>query len=298
MPIPCLSLAAANPERVLIVDATLPGGKQSLRCSMTPLKKLRVARAVADLGVDVIEAGAPLASAGDWDLVTTVAREVQGPIIAALARCNRADIEFTADALREAPRRRINVFLAPGPVHSRCNSIVVEEEILRGAIDGVHIARDLIEDVEFSASISHIEWEFLAQVVEAAVDAGASTVNLSDSVGYVVPDEFAELIRYVRRNVRGIHKVRLSVRCSNNLGIAMANSLAAVVAGARQVVCTMVGIGKQGGSCTLEELVIALRAREAFFNVATGIHEDRLFQTSQVVSIVTGIQIPQYTQIC
>src|SRR6202045_3874277 len=283
-----------NPDRVLIFDTTLRDGEQSPGCSMTRPEKLRVARALAELGVDVIEAGFPAASHGDFDSVQAVAREVQGPIICALARCSFEDIELAARALSEAPRHRIHVFLATSAIHRQYKLNMAQEEILRTAVEGVKMAREWCEDVEFSPEdASRTELEFLAQVVEAAIEAGASTVNIPDTVGYTVPDEFAELFRYLRKNVRGIDKIRLSVHCHDDLGMAVANSLTAVVAGARQVECTINGIGERAGNCSLEEVVMALKTRAAFFNVTTGIQTSRLYPTSRLVSSITGMPIPR-----
>src|ERR1700753_613741 len=237
-----------DPDRVLIFDTTLRDGEQSPGCSMTQPEKLRVARALAELGVDVIEAGLPAASRGDWESVSAVAREVQGAIICGLARCNREDIELAAKALRPAPQHRIHVFLATSAIHRQYKLKMALEEILRRAVEGVKIARGLCEDVEFSPEdASRTELEFLAQVVEAAIEAGASTVNIPDTAGYTVPDEFAELFRYLRKNVRGIEKIRLSVHCHDDLGMAVANSLTAVAGGGRPVVCEDDGIGE--GAC-------------------------------------------------
>src|SRR5579864_140354 len=283
-----------TPDRVLIFDTTLRDGEQAPGCSMTLPEKLRVARALADLGVDVIEAGFPAASRGDWDSVNAVAREVQGSIICGLARCNREDIELAAKALRPAPQHRIHVFLASSAIHRQYKLNMAQEEILRTAVEGVKIARDLCDDVEFSPEdASRTELEFLVQVVEAAIEAGARTVNIPDTVGYTVPDEFAELFRYLRKNVRGIERVTLSVHCHNDLGMAVANSLTAVVAGARQIECTINGIGERAGNCSLEEGVMALKTRETFFNVRTNIQTTRLYPTSRLVSNITGTLIPR-----
>ncbi len=202
-------MATQDPNRVLIFDTTLRDGEQSPGCSMTQPEKLRVARALAELGVDVIEAGFPAASRGDWEAVQSVAREVSGPIIAGLARCNRDDIERSAKALRDAPRRRLHVFLATSAIHRQHKLNMAKDEIIRTAVEGVRIARELCEDVEFSPEdASRTELEFLAEVVEAVIEAGATTVNIPDTVGYTVPDEFDELFRYLREHVRGIDKVR------------------------------------------------------------------------------------------
>src|SRR6516165_8135179 len=284
----------SDPDRVLIFDTTLRDGEQSPGCSMTQPEKLRVARALAERGVDVIEAGFPAASRGDLESVTAVAREVQGPVVCALARCHDEDIELAARALAPAAHRRLHVFLATSAIHRQYKLNMAQEEILRLAADGVSRARERCEDVEFSPEdASRTELEFLAQVVEVAIAAGATTVNIPDTVGYTVPDEFAELFRYLRKNVRGIEGVRLSVHCHDDLGMAVANSLTAVVAGARQVECTINGIGERAGNCSLEEVVMALKTRAAFFNVATGIQTNRLYPTSRLISSITGMPIPR-----
>jgi 2-isopropylmalate synthase len=284
----------SNPDQLLIFDTTLRDGEQSPGCSMTQPEKLRVARALAELGVDVIEAGFPAASRGDWESVHAVAREVEGAIICGLARCNPEDIDLAWKALKDAQRKRLHVFLATSAIHRQYKLNMAEEQILRSAVDGVKMARDLCEDVEFSPEdASRTELEFLAQVVEAVIEAGATTVNIPDTVGYTVPDEFAELFRHLRKNVRGIEKIRLSVHCHDDLGMAVANSLTAVVAGARQVECTINGIGERAGNCSLEEVVMALKTREAFFNVKTNIQTTRLYPTSRLISNITGMPIPR-----
>jgi 2-isopropylmalate synthase len=283
-----------NRDRVMIFDTTLRDGEQSPGCSMTQPEKLRVARALADLGVDVIEAGFPAASRGDWESVNAVAREVQGPIICGLARCNRDDIELAAKAVKDAAHHRVHVFLATSAIHRQYKLNMAREEIIRTAVEGVKIARGLVEDVEFSPEdASRTELEFLAQVVEAVIEAGATTVNIPDTVGYTVPDEFAELFRYLRKNVRGIDNIRLSVHCHNDLGMAVANSLTAVVAGARQIECTINGIGERAGNCSLEEVVMALKTREAFFNLDTRINTTRLYPTSRMLANIVGMPVPR-----
>jgi 2-isopropylmalate synthase len=283
-----------DPNRVLIFDTTLRDGEQSPGCSMTQPEKLRVARALADLGVDVIEAGFPAASRGDWEAVHAVAREVQGPIIAGLARCTRADIEAAAKALAPAPRHRLHVFLATSAIHRKYKLNMAQDEIVRSAVEAVKIAREYCDDVEFSPEdASRTELDFLARVVEATIEAGATTINIPDTVGYTVPDEFGELFRYLRQNVRGIDKVRLSVHCHDDLGMAVANSLTAVVAGVRQIECTINGIGERAGNCSLEEVVMALATRSQFFNLQTGIQTNRLYPVSRLISNITGQPIPR-----
>jgi 2-isopropylmalate synthase len=281
-------------ERVMIFDTTLRDGEQSPGCSMAQPEKLRVARALADLGVDVIEAGFPAASRGDWESVNAVAREVQGPIICGLARCNREDITHVAKAIEPAAQRRIHVFLATSAIHRVHKLNMAREEIIKVAVEGVRFAREFCDDVEFSPEdASRTELDFLTQVVEAVIDAGATTVNIPDTVGYTVPDEFAELFRYLRKNVRGIDKIRLSVHCHDDLGMAVANSLTAVVAGARQIECTINGIGERAGNCSLEEVVMALKTRDAFFNLDTKIDTTRLYPTSRMLANIVGVPIPR-----
>jgi 2-isopropylmalate synthase len=283
-----------TPDRVLIFDTTLRDGEQAPGCSMTLPEKLRIARALADLGVDIIEAGFPAASRGDWESVQAVAREVQGPVIAGLARCTREDIDLASKALAGAPHRRLHVFLATSAIHRQYKLNMAQEQILKHATEGVRYARELCEDVEFSPEdASRTELDFLAQVVEVAIEAGASTINIPDTVGYTVPDEFGELFRYLRKNVRGIDKVKLSVHCHDDLGMAVANSLTAVVAGARQIECTINGIGERAGNCSLEEVVMAIATRSAFFNLTTGVNTSRLYPTSRLVSAITGVSIPR-----
>jgi 2-isopropylmalate synthase len=284
----------ATDDRVLIFDTTLRDGEQSPGCSMTQPEKLRIARALAELGVDVIEAGFPAASRGDFESVHAVASQVQGPVIAALARCAREDIEVAARALAPAPQHRLHVFLATSAIHREFKLGMAQDEIVRRAVEGVKWAREHCADVEFSPEdASRTELDFLARVVEAVIEAGATTINIPDTVGYTVPDEFAEVFRYLRKQVRGIDKVRLSVHCHDDLGMAVANSLTAVVAGARQVECTINGIGERAGNCALEEVVMALKTREAFFNCRTNINTTRLYPTSRLVSNITGSLVPR-----
>ena len=283
-----------DPDRVLIFDTTLRDGEQSPGCSMTPEEKLRVARALAELGVDVIEAGFPAASRGDWESVNQIAREVRGPVICGLARCNRDDIEKVWSAVRDAARPRIHVFLATSAIHREHKLNMAKEEIIRTAIEGVRHARSLCEDVEFSPEdASRTELDFLTEVVQAAVDAGASTINVPDTVGYTTPQEFQETFAHLRAHVRGAEQVTFSVHCHNDLGMAVANSLAAVRAGARQVECTINGIGERAGNCSLEEVVMAISTREQVLGVRTGIHTQKLYPTCRLVSSITGMPIPR-----
>jgi len=287
-------MTQSGPDRVLIFDTTLRDGEQSPGCSMTQPEKLRVARALAELGVDIIEAGFPVASRGDWESVNAIAREIHGPTIAGLARCNKDDIETAWRAVKDAKRPRLHVFLATSAIHRQYKLNMAKEEIIRTAVEGVRMARSVCDDVEFSPEdASRTELEFLAEVVEAVVDAGATTVNIPDTVGYTVPEEFHDVFAYLKRHVRGIDRIVLSVHCHDDLGMAVANSLAAVRAGARQVECTINGIGERAGNCSLEEIVMALKTREAFFGLRTGVQTNRLYPTSRIVSQITGMPVPR-----
>ena len=281
-----------NDDRLIIFDTTLRDGEQSPGASMNLAEKLQVAHALKDLGVDVIEAGFPIASPGDFESVRAIAREVEGPIICGLARCNNADIDRAGEALRDCPRRRIHVFLATSAIHREFKLKMAKEEIVRRAIEGVQRARGYCDDVEFSPEdAARTELDFLTEVVERAIEAGATTINIPDTVGYAVPSQYAAAIAHLKKHVRGIDKAVLSVHCHNDLGMAVANSLAAVLEGARQVECTINGIGERAGNCALEEIVMAVRTRQDYFKVTTGINTRKLYPTSRLVSHVTGIQV-------
>jgi 2-isopropylmalate synthase len=287
-------MTARAPNQVLIFDTTLRDGEQSPGCSMTQPEKLRIARALAELGVDVIEAGFPAASRGDWESVNSIAKDVQGPVIAGLARCSREDIDRAWNALRVAAKPRIHVFLATSAIHREHKLNMAKEEIIRTAVEAVKYARSLCADIEFSPEdASRTELDFLAEVVERVVEAGASTINVPDTVGYTVPDEFHEVFAHLKRTVRGIDQIVLSVHCHDDLGMAVANSLAAVRAGARQIECTINGIGERAGNCSLEEVVMAIKTRETLFGMRTNVVTNRLYPTSRLVSQITGMAIPR-----
>ena len=281
--------SVASMDRVVIFDTTLRDGEQSPGCSMNLGQKLRVAKALNELGVDVIEAGFAAASPGDLEAIQAVSREVPGPIVASLSRCNRGDIEASWTALRDAPRRRCHVFLATSPIHRDFKLKMAMEEIVKRAVEGVRLAREKFDDVEFSTEdAARTELPFLAEVVERTIEAGATTLNIPDTVGYALPQTYAETLSYLRKHVRGIDKVVMSVHCHNDLGLAVANSLAGVMVGARQVECTINGIGERAGNASLEEVVMALKTRQDVLGVRTGIHTEKLFPTSKLVSQVTG----------
>ena len=279
-------------ERVLIFDTTLRDGEQSPGASMNLAEKLEVALGLQDLGVDIIEAGFPIASPGDFEAVQAIARQVQGPVVCGLARCNDADIDRAWQAVQDSPRPRIHVFLATSAIHREFKLCMAKEEILRQAVEGVKRARGYCADIEFSPEdASRTELDFLSEVVERAVEAGATTINIPDTVGYAVPEQYGEIFRHLKRTVRGIEKVVLSVHCHNDLGLAVANSLAGVQGGARQIECTINGLGERAGNCALEEVVMAMRTRADFYQYQTNVATRRLSQTSRMVSHVTGITV-------
>ncbi|MDX1481996.1 MAG: 2-isopropylmalate synthase [Woeseiaceae bacterium] len=281
-------------DRVKIFDTTLRDGEQAPGCSMTLREKLRVAKALADLKVDIIEAGFPAASPGDFEAVKAIADENRGPTICGLARCNPDDIEKVHAAVKGASRHRIHVFVATSAIHREYKLKMAKEEIIKSAVGAIRMARELCDDVEFSPEdASRTELGYLAEVVSAAIEAGATTVNIPDTVGYTVPGEFDRLFRYLREHVAGIENITLSVHCHDDLGMAVANSLAAVKAGARQIECTINGIGERAGNCSLEEVVMAIRTRSDFFSVDTGVDTTRLYPTARLVSGITGMHIPR-----
>ncbi len=279
---------------LIVFDTTLRDGEQSPGCSLDPMQKLRVAHALAALGVDVIEAGYPNASPGDFRSVHEIAAQVRGPAICALARCNEADIRACAEALAPATRKRIHVFIASSPIHRERKLKLTAEQVIERAVESVRLARTFVDDVEFSAEdATRSEPEFLVRLFGAAIEAGATTINVPDTVGYTTPTEYGELIRHLRRHVRGIDNVTISAHCHDDLGLAVANSLAAIEAGARQVECTLTGIGERAGNCALEEVVMAVRTRPERFGVATGIRTPRLYSTARLLAGLIGAGIPR-----
>ncbi|MEM9301527.1 MAG: 2-isopropylmalate synthase, partial [Pseudomonadota bacterium] len=281
-------------DQVIIFDTTLRDGEQSPGFSMSPSQKLRMARTLRDLGVDVIEAGFPAASPGDFESVQTIAREVQGPAICGLARCNEGDIRTVARAIAPAAKQRIHVFIATSPIHREHKLKMTREEVVAGAVAGVKLAKSLVDDVEFSAEDAiRTEPEFLAEVLTAAIDAGAGTVNIPDTVGYTTPDEMTRLITYIRENVPNIDQAIISTHCHDDLGMAVANSLAAISAGARQIECTINGIGERAGNASLEEVVMALKTRPDHFGCDTAINTQRLVPASRLLAAMTGNIVPR-----
>ena len=281
-----------EPARITIFDTTLRDGEQSPGCSMNVPEKLRMAHQLDRLGVDVIEAGFPIASEGDFAAVQAIAAVIRRPIIAGLARACRPDIERAWQALKDASRPRIHVFLATSDIHLKYKLRISRQQCLEQARDAVRLAKSLCQDVEFSPEdATRTDLEFLLQIVQAVVEAGATTVNIPDTVGYSMPAEFGELIQTIRQRVPGIEKVTISAHCHNDLGLAVANSLSAVAAGARQVECTINGIGERAGNASLEEIAMAARVRPDRYVYKTEVVSEQLFPASQMLSEITGVPV-------
>lgn len=276
-------------DRVLVFDTTLRDGEQSPGCSMTLEEKLVMARQLDALGVDVIEAGFPIASDGDFEAARTVAKAIRRPIIACLARTTTEDIHRAWQALEPAARPRIHTFLATSDIHLDHKLRITREQALLRIKESVAFARSLCNDVEFSPEdATRTEIDFLCEAVQAAVDAGATTINIPDTVGYTVPQEFARVIATLRRRVKDIERAVLSVHCHNDLGMAVANSLAAIEAGARQVECTINGIGERAGNASLEEIVMAVNVRADVIPFETGIVTSEIYPSSLLLTEITG----------
>src|ERR1035437_3637663 len=279
-------------ERVLIFDTSLRDGEQAPGCSMNTAEKLVLARKLQRLGVDIIEAGFPIASAGDAEAVRRVAAEVEGPIIAGLARCVEKDIRVAWEAVRCSSRPRIHTFLATSDIHLAFKLRIGREEALRQTANMVDYASSLCADVEFSPEdATRSDVSFLCEVLQAAVEAGATTLNIPDTVGYTTPVEFAELIRTIRRRLHGAEHVVISVHCHNDLGLAVANSLAGIEAGARQVECTVNGIGERAGNAALEEVVMSMYVRNDRLPFENGIKRDEIYSASRMLSEIIGFQV-------
>ena len=280
------------PEKIYIFDTTLRDGEQSPGASLSSDAKLKIARQLSRLKVDAIEAGFPASSPGDYRSVKLIAEKVRGPVITALARCIKKDIDSAVSALKSAKRKRLHVFLATSAIHRKYKLKKAKEEILKLAVDSIRYARKLCSEVEFSPEdASRTEPDYLCEVVEAVIDAGASVVNIPDTVGYAATEEFGQLIRKIINNVPNIGNAILSVHCHNDLGLATSNSLAAVINGARQVECTINGIGERAGNASLEELVMILKTRKDYFNYTTSVKTEEIHKTSRMVSSLTGIHV-------
>lgn len=280
-------------ERLIIFDTTLRDGEQAPGAALNQKEKVEIASALADLGVDVIEAGFPVSSKGDFEAVAAVAKNVKGPVMCGLARAINKDIDTAYCAVRYSKKPRIHVFLATSKIHMKHKLKKAEDEILRLAVASVKYAKKLCPDIEFSPEdASRSERSFLFKVIEEVIKAGATTINIPDTVGYAVPVEYGSLIAAIRENVPNIGKAVISVHCHNDLGLAVSNSLEAVRNGARQVECTVNGIGERAGNASLEEIVMAIDTRKDIFaNLETGIKKSEIYKTSRLVSKLTGFVI-------
>ena len=282
----------SDPRTITIFDTTLRDGEQSPGASMNLAEKMEIAQALVDLGVDIIEAGFPIASPGDFEAVREISQNVRGATICGLARCNEKDIDRAWEALKNATSARIHVFLATSAIHREFKLKMDKDEIIRRAVAGVERAVGYCDDVEFSPEdAARTEIDFLCQVVEAAIAAGATTVNIPDTVGYATPAHMGSVIKSLVDRVPNIDKAVISIHCHNDLGLAVANSLAAIEHGAGQIECTINGIGERAGNCALEEVVMTLRTRADYYACRTGIHTKRLVPTSRLVAGITGIQV-------
>ncbi len=279
-------------ERVAIFDTTLRDGEQSPGCSMNLEEKLRMARQLDALGVDIIEAGFPIASDDDFAAVREVAKTCRRPVIAALCRTTPEDIERAWEALVHAARPRIHTFVATSDIHLQYKLQKTREEVLEMSCQAVRMARRFTDDVEFSAEdATRTDLDYLVQVITAVIDEGAGVVNIPDTVGYTIPSEYTHIIQTLKQRVPNIDKAVISVHCHNDLGLAVANSLAAVNAGARQVECTINGIGERAGNASLEEIVMALRVRRDLMPFETSVTSEELYRSSQTLSNITGVLV-------
>jgi 2-isopropylmalate synthase len=277
-----------DPNRVIVFDTTLRDGEQAPGFSMTPEDKVKMASALRDLGVDVIEAGFAAASPGDAEAVRRVAGEVEGPVFCSLSRADEGDIRTAYGALQSAPKRRLHIFLSTSPIHRAAKLGLTANEVLEQAVRSVAFARTLFDDVEFSAEDAiRTEPEFLGDVMEAVAEAGATTLNIPDTVGYSTPEEIGGIFAEIRRRVARFPDAVISAHCHNDLGMAVANTLSAVANGARQVEVAVNGIGERAGNCALEEVVMALRTRADLYGVHTGVDTTKLVATSRLLSTLT-----------
>ncbi len=281
-------------KRVYIFDTTLRDGEQAPGFSMTTEEKLQMAQQLARLGVDVIEAGFAVASKGDFEAVNRIAQEVEGPVICSLARAIEKDIEVAAKALEPAERKRIHTFIATSEIHMKYKLKMEPDKVLERAVSAVKFARNFTDDVEFSCEdATRSQRDFLYRIIEEVIKAGATVINIPDTVGYATPEEFGELISDIMNNVPNIDKVILSVHCHDDLGLAVANSLTAVKHGARQVECTVNGIGERAGNAALEEVVMALKVRGDYFGgLYTNINTKEIYKSSRLLCRITGSFVP------
>ena len=281
-------------NKVLIFDTTLRDGEQAPGCSMTLREKLKIAHSLKELNVNVIEAGFAAASPGDFEAVQAIASEIDGPTICTLARVNPKDIELASQALASNANGRIHVFVATSEIHLEHKLNMARDEVMKAAFEGVKLAKSYCNDVEFSPEdASRTDHDFLIDIVNAAIEAGATTINIPDTVGYTIPGEFRQLFDHLIKNCINSKKIVFSVHCHDDLGLAVANSLAALEAGARQVECTINGIGERAGNTSLEEICMAIKTRKECFEFETQIDTKKLYPTSRLVSSITGMHVPR-----
>ncbi|MCH8130375.1 MAG: 2-isopropylmalate synthase [Acidobacteria bacterium] len=279
-------------NRIIIFDTTMRDGEQSPGASMNLSEKLRIAELLEELGVDVMEAGFPIASDGDFEAVNEIAKVIENVVVCGLARASRGDIERCAEAVKPARRARIHTFISTSPLHMKYKLQMEPDDVHAAVIDSVSHARKFTDDVEWSCEdASRSEHDFLCRCVESAIDAGATTINVPDTVGYALPFEFGALIEMLFNRVPNIDKAVISVHCHDDLGLAVANSLIAIGAGARQVECTINGLGERAGNAALEELVMAVKTRQDSMPFSTGIKTENIIKTSRLVSTVTGFTV-------
>jgi 2-isopropylmalate synthase len=277
---------------IRIFDTTLRDGEQSPGASMNVEEKISLAKQLARLGVDIIEAGFAISSPGDFEAIRRIGAEVQGPVICSLARARKEDIDRAWEALKDAPKRRIHTFHSTSDIHLKHQYRISREEALKRSVEMVKHARSYVEDVEFSPmDATRTDMSFLYEVVEAVIEAGANTVNIPDTVGYATPEEFGALIKGIKERVPNIDKAVISVHCHNDLGLAVANVLSAIRNGAEQVECTVNGIGERAGNCSMEEVVMALRTRKDFFKADSRVNAEEITRTSRLVTKITGIPV-------
>src|ERR1700721_559871 len=282
----------AKRVHIKIFDTTLRDGEQSPGCTMNQQEKLRLADQLDRLGVDVIEAGFPIASDGDFESVKAIAIAVRRPIIAALARACQPDIVRAWEALKHAAQPRIHIFLATSDIHLKYKLRITRDQCVEQARESVRFAKSLCDDVEFSSEdATRTDPDFLCHVLDAVVEVGATTLNIADTVGYTVPAEFGDLISTIRQRVKGIENLTISAHCHNDLGVAVANALAAVVAGARQVECSVNGIGERAGNASLEEIVMAMRVRPDRYPYETGVASEQIYSSSQMLAEITRVPV-------
>lgn len=281
-----------NNKKIVVFDTTLRDGEQAPGMSMTIEEKVIIAKQLEKLGVDVIEAGFAASSESDFEAIRRIANEVKTSGVASLARALKSDIDRAYEAVKGNVRPRIHTFIATSEIHMKYKLKMSKEEVIRRAVDAVVYAKSFCDDIEFSAEdATRSDWEFLVEIFEKVIEAGATVINVPDTVGYTTPDEMADLVRYLNTNIKNMDKAIISVHCHNDLGLAVANSLAAIRAGATQVECTVNGIGERAGNAAVEEIVMGLRTRKDVHKVDVDINSKEIFKTSSMITEITGVEV-------